>query len=439
MHYGWTAPAIPILQSENTPIQISKSDENWLESIYLIGGIFGLPITILLVDRIGRKKSTIVSSSVSLLSWLLIAIGTNVSYLYAARFLSGLAADVAFVATPMYVAEIADQKIRGLLSSIIFLMMLFGVLLIYAVAPFTPFYVPSIVGIVLLLIQLISFSFMPESPYYLLSKNKVDAARKSLNRLRTPKNNEIELEEITSAIERQRREKGRFLDLFIIKSNRKALLIVTMLNAAQHFGAISVMLMNMHTILAKANSIYFSPNNAAILFSLLMFLAALISSFFVDKYGRKVLLVSSSILTGICLLVLAIYFQLLYLKYDLNAVSWIPVAIVMVYAAVFKFGIGMVPIVVISELFPNKVKAMGMTIADGMYLVLGMLSIEFYKQLSENYGYHVPFYVFAIYCFFTTFFCTVFLPETKGKTLEEIQLLLKKEKKTEIVIKEEKA
>lgn len=428
MHYGWSAPIIPILQSDDTPIRISKTDESWLETMYLIGGIAGLPVTIYLVDKIGRKNSTIVSSCTSLLSWILIALAPNVACLYVARFLSGLAGDMAFVATPMYVAEIADQKIRGLLSSLIYLMMLFGILLIYLIAPFTPFYVPSIVGSLLLITQLASFSFMPKSPYYLLSKNKVDSARKALDRLRTTKNNEAELEDISRAIERQKKEKGRPQDLLLVKSNRKALIVMTVLNAAQHFCGISVMLMNMHSILTEAGSVYLKSTTTAIIFSVCMLTAATFSSFFVDKYGRKFLLITSSSLTGICLLVLAIYFNLKTVGYDVRSVSWIPIACVMAYAAVFKIGLGMVPIVISAELFSNRVKAMGMTIADAMYLIFGLLSIELYKGLSESYGYHVPFYLFSALSLVTTVFTIVIVPETKGKTLEEIQMLLKGEK-----------
>lgn len=428
MHYGWSAPVIPILQAETSPIKISKVDESWLETIYLVGGIAGLPVTIFLVNKIGRKNSTIVSSITSLLSWILIALASDVSLLYVARFLSGLAGDMAFVATPMYVAEIADQKIRGLLSCLIYLMMLFGILVIYAIAPFTPFYVPSVVGGTLLVIQLASFSFMPKSPYYLITKNKMDKARKALNRLRTTKDNEIELEEINRAIERQRKEKGRPQDLLLVKNNRKALIVMTMLNGAQHFCGISVMLMNMHSILTEAGSVYLTSSTTAILFSSFMFIAATFSSFAVDKYGRKFLLITSSILTGICLLVLAIYFNLKHTGYDLRVVSWIPIGCVMAYAAVFKIGLGMVPIVISAELFSNKIKAMGMTIADAMYLVFGLISIELYKYLSESYGYHVPFYIFSAYSFITTVFTITIVPETKGKTLEEIQLLLKGEK-----------
>ncbi|EFA10110.1 facilitated trehalose transporter Tret1 isoform X1 [Tribolium castaneum] len=427
MQYGWSAPLIPVLQSPDSPVKITETDAVWLENIYMIGGMAGLPITIYCVDRIGRQKTIIGACITNLIAWIIIAVGNSVEYLLLARFLTGLAGDVNFVAAPMYIAEIADQKIRGFLAGIIYLMMLLGILVIYSVGPFVPVYASSVVGMGLLIFELLTYPFMPESPYYLLGKGKYEAAQKSLRRLRGTMDVDKELQEISKAVERQRSERGRPQDLILIKSNRKALLIMSVLNAAQHLSSISVILMNLHKILEAAGSIYMSSQVAAIIFAAAMLISASSASFIIDKYGRKILLTSSSLLTGLSLLVIAIYFQLQNSGVDVASVSWIPIASVMVYAAVFKFGLGMVPIVMTAELFPAKVKAMGMTLSDLMYLLFGLISIEMYHVLSEAYGIQVPFFIFAASCLLTAAFCAFVIPETKGKTLEEIQFILKGE------------
>ncbi|CAG9862922.1 unnamed protein product [Phyllotreta striolata] len=425
MHYGWTAPVLQVLDRNETHINLQEADHIWLESIYMIGGITGLPVSIFAVDKIGRKGSIYMSAVISLISWILIAIADHTAYLYVARFMVGLSGDVAFVAAPMYIAEIADKKIRGFLAGIIYIMMLLGILLIYAVAPFVPFYVPSVIGSVLVIIQLVTFPFVPDSPYYLLQIGKDAKARKHLHRLRGGENVDEELADIAAAVKRQKSEKGRPQDLIISKSNRKAVIIMLVLNVAQHFSSISVMLMNLHEILEAADSEYMSAETAAILFAALMLIAATIADFVVDKFGRKGLLTVSSLLTGLSLLVLAVYFTFKNQNYDVSGVSWIPVASVMVYAAVFKFGLGIIPIVMTAELFPAKVKAMGMTIADFIYVLFAWISVEFYQRLSGLYGPEVPFYVFSFSCILTALFAQFYIPETKGKTLEEIQFILK--------------
>ncbi|XP_031350820.1 facilitated trehalose transporter Tret1-like isoform X1 [Photinus pyralis] len=424
MQYGWTAPVIPILESPNSPVPITEADVVWLENIYMLGGFAGLPLTIFSVDKFGRKYSILIAAVQNVVAWFLIAFAPSVEYLYVARFLSGIAGDVAFVSAPMYIGEIADQHIRGILGSFIYLMMLFGIVVVYSVAPFVSIPVSSAVGCSFLLIQILSFPFMPESPYYLLVKDKKDEARRSLQKLRAVMDVEKELEEISRAVERQKSERGHPLDLILVKSNRKAIIIMTVLNCAQHFSSISVILMNIHSILEDAASML-SPSTAAIIFAVLMLTASCVSASLIDKAGRKILLSSSSILTGISLLILASYFSVKNSGVDVSSYNWVPVASVMLYAVTFKYGLGMVPIVMTAELFPTSVKAVGMTVSDAMYVIFAVVSIYLFQHLKGLYGMHVPFFIFASSCFITAVFTIFCIPETKGKTLEEIQQILK--------------
>ncbi|XP_066253220.1 facilitated trehalose transporter Tret1-like [Euwallacea similis] len=428
MSFGWTSPMVPYLLSDETHIDVTLKQAEWLETISLLGAFCGLPFTIYFVDKIGRKKSLLLAAVVVLLNWIAIALADRVEYLFVARFFSGMAGDMSFVAAPMYIAEIADSKIRGFLSSIIYIMMLLGLLVVYCLGPFTPFYSIPITGCVLAGSQLLVFSFQPESPYYLVYKNRPEEAKESLRRLRSDKADlDAELKEISEGIERQKTEKGRPQDLILVRSNRKAIVIMTVLNIGQHMACISVMYMNLHPILNAAGSIYLDNNITAIVFALIMLIAAVFASFTIDKFGRKIILIVSSVLSGLCLLALSVYFHLQYLEIDVSSVSWIPIASVLIYAAAFKYGIGLVPIVITAEIFPAKMKALGMTIADVMFVIGGLLSIQLY-QILHKLGMFVPFYVFTLSAFFVALYSVFCIPETKGKSLEQIQLMLKGEK-----------
>ncbi|KAG5879463.1 hypothetical protein JTB14_025129 [Gonioctena quinquepunctata] len=357
-------------------------------------------------------------------------------YIHIARFLFGVADDMAFVAAPMYIAEIAESKIRGFLSSVVYLMMLVGFVIVYSIGPYLPFFSTPVFATLVLIIQISIFSFMPESPYYLLFQNKQELARKSLKFFRPNRNIGEELEEINCAIERQKEESGRIRDIFLVKSNRRAIVIMTVLNSGQHLLAISVILMNMHMILDSAGSIYMDSSKAAILFSVIMLSFATVASLNVDKYGRKTLLFISTVSSSFCLLTLAIYFHLKYENVDVTAFSWIPIATVMIYAATFKIGLGIVPSVITAEIFSARVKAWGMTISDAVYVLASIVSIQIYTLLEPSYGIHFPFYLFTGAGFSVALFVLLYVPETKGKTLDEIQLLLKGEthisKKTQV-------
>ncbi|KAK4875998.1 hypothetical protein RN001_012420 [Aquatica leii] len=426
MQYGWTSPSLSVLQSPSSTIKIKDADIIWLEYLYMLGGLTGLPITVYLLDKLGRKKSMLIAAVENLVAWILLGTANSVEMLFVARFLAGLGGDINFVATPTYIAEISDKEIRGCLGSVIYIMMSIGILLIYCIGPFVSITMSSGIGAFFIIIQLATFPFMPRSPYYLLVKNQIEEARKSLQILKSSKNVENDLNEIGEIIRRENQDRGRPLDLFKIKSNRKAFFIMAALNFGQHFSGISVMLMNFHTILEDAESII-SSSTAAILFSFLMLLACFVSAAIIDKAGRKFLLGTSSFLTGVLLLILASYFSAKNSGINVSNYNWVPIFVILFYAIVFKCGLGLVPIVITAELYPTNIKAVGCAVSDAMYLLAGGISLILYHILMDHFGIQVPLFLFGFCCFVVGCFLILVVPETKGKTLEEIQQMLKGE------------
>ncbi|XP_018334693.2 facilitated trehalose transporter Tret1-like, partial [Agrilus planipennis] len=428
MHYAWTAPSIPLLESEDSPVEINSSHEIWLENIYSFGGLGGLIVTIWFVNTFGRKPSILFASIQHAVAWLLIAFADRVEILYAARCLAGLAGNVGFVAIPMYIAEIADKQVRGFLGTFIYSNMMLGVLVLYSVAPYVTIASTAYVGLGVVILQFLLFLMMPESPYYHLIKGRQAKALESLQWVRNTTEVKEELEDISKAVERQQSEKGRIIDLFIVKSNFQGVIIMTVLNAAQHFSSISVLLMNMHTILEDSEE-FISNNTASIIVAALMLTACIGASLVIDKFGRKKLLLASSLATGVSLVFLASYFAAKQANEDVKAsYGWVPFASVVMYSFVFKFGLGLVPIVTTGELFPTNVKAMGMTMADAMYITFSIISIYIYTYMRDGIGMYAPFFLFACSCILVALFTWFYIPETKGKSLEEIQKMLRGEK-----------
>ncbi|KAF5298906.1 hypothetical protein FQR65_LT09558 [Abscondita terminalis] len=425
MQTAWTAPIIPKLQAPDSPIPITDTDIIWIESIMWIGCIAGLPITILLLNKYGSKISTMIAAVQCIIAWVLIACASSVEYLYISRFITGIANNNAFVSTPIYIAEISDKNIRGFLGAFTYTTMLTGIILVYSIAPFVSLVTSSIVGASFLIIQLVTFPFMPDTPYFLLGKGYDEKAKKSLQRLRGTDEVDEELIEISLAVERQKSCQSRFLDLFRVKSNRKAITIMTVLNFTQHFSGMSSVLMNLHSIINGSVSV--SANTAAILFSVLMLASAFISSVIIDKVGRKAILGWSCILTGTCLFVIAVYFTLKSTM-DMQSYNWILLTAILFYAICFKIGIGLVPIVMTAEIFPMSIKAIGVTMADAVYVVFAYISITMYQLIVQHYDIYVVFYVFGVCCFCAGLFTFCYIPETTGRSLEEVQMLLKSEK-----------
>lgn len=303
--------------------------------------------------------------------------------------------------------------------------MILGVLLAYCIVPFVPIWASSAVGASFVIVQVISFVMMPESPYYQLMKGKRDSAKKSLQWLRRRDDVEEELNEIETAVKRQEEERGRPQDLLIVPSNRKALLIMFTLNTTQHFCGISVVLMNVQTILHDAGSAV-NSELSAILFGVCMLIASVGGSPFIDRFGRRVLLISSSILSSVFLGVLGTFFYLKeQAKFDVSEYGAVPLAAVLLYALAYKYGLGLVPIVSMGELFPTSVKAIGMTLSDLTYTIMAIVSLKVYYVTIALYGMYFPFLLFFCCGLFTATFVYFVVPETKGRTLEEIQMILK--------------
>ncbi|KAK4875799.1 hypothetical protein RN001_012221 [Aquatica leii] len=424
MQYGWTSPMTSVLLAPTSPIDASEKDIVFLELIYMVGGICGIPLTIYMLDKVGRKNTMLISAAESLIAWIMIGTSTSLALLYVARFIAGFAADVNFVTAPVYIAEISDKHIRGRLGSIIYIMMMMGILLIYCIGPYVSIAASSLVGVGILTVQLFTFSFMPETPYYYLIKHQKEEARKSLQMFRTTNNVDEELDEIEEIVQKENLERGKISDLFTVKSNLKAVLIMTVLNTAQHFSGITVMFMNLHMILEDAASIL-SANAAAITFSSVMLVSCTVAGCIIDKLGRKILLYTSSFLTGISLLILAVYFTVKIQGVNISTFNWVPIFAVMLYALTYKYGLGLVPIVLTAEIFPTNVKAYGVTYADLIYVVAGMISVVIFHVLQSNFGMDVPFYLFGCCCMLTCLYSILVIPETKGKTLYEIQNILK--------------
>lgn len=428
MQYGWSSPAVPKLLDKDSPVEIEESDAYLIEMLYMAGGVAGLPVTVFVVDKLGRKNSIIMASCQNILSWILIAVATNKPLLLTARFLTGLSANVAFVSAPMYIAECADARIRGFLGTFIYILMIVGVLFAYCIVPFVPIWVSSAVGAAFVAVQAVSFLAMPESPYWLLMKGKREKAKKSLQWLRRKDDQEVdqELLEIEAAVKRQEEERGRPQDLFLVPSNRKALLIMFTLNTTQHFCGISVVLMNVQLILDAAGEGAVGPELSAILFGVCMLIASVGGSPFIDRFGRRALLISSSILSSLFLGLLGTFFLLKdVLKYDMTTWGAVPLSAVLAYALAYKYGLGLVPIVSMGELFPTSVKAIGMTLSDLTYTIMAIVSLKVYYLTIDIYGMYFPFLLFCACGLFTAGFVFFVVPETKGKTLEEIQMILK--------------
>lgn len=423
-HIGWTSPTLPRLKSLESHVKITSDDASWIASFYLLGSIPGNIIAAFIVDWLGRKSSLLIASVPLAIGWILIIIAWNPYVLYVSRFISGIGQGIVYVVCPMYIGEIADKEIRGSLGSFIKLMVTFGELYAHAVGPFVSYEILSYACILISIAFFSSFVWMPESPYHLLMRNQQKKAMNSLKRLK-PKSTREELEEdmdqMQKTVIRDLSDKVHIWDLFDTRGNRRAVLVSFGLQLILQFSGIAAIESYTQEILHEADS-GLSAGIAVIILSVLQLLAGLAAAALVDKVGRRPLLLITTFLSGVSLTITGgFYFCKFHLNLDTTGHGWILHASIIFYELIIALGLNPLPYMMLGELFPTNVKGTAVSLVNLWASLLAFIVSKLYQVISDALGVYSAFGWFAISSFIGVFFILFLVPETKGKSLLEIQ------------------
>lgn len=383
------------------------------------------PIFTKLMNVIGRKYTIMFVAVPQLFAWLSVGIGDSIYMYYVSRLFNGIGDGIIYTALLAYIGEIATPKVRGLWGNTVILSIYVGEFIINFVGTFLSVRDTGYLMCAFPLIFAIAFSFMPESPYYFLQCGRRDKAEESLRKLRMKDDVDIELKQLEADVRRQISESNNFMDLFKIVSNRKALFICCFVRFAQQFSGISAYLVYNQYLFQKAGgSISYSTSSNIFIGMLCIFVG--IASYTLDKFGRRMTMMASCGGCFLILLSLVIYFYLSeYTTINVEDANWYPLFGMMSYTVIYSFGLGVMPTIVLSEMFSASVKGRCLTITNMFYALYLAVSTKIFQILMSNYGLIGPVALYTISCFVSmivSYFC---IPETKGKTLEEIQQMLK--------------
>ncbi|CAH1968371.1 unnamed protein product [Acanthoscelides obtectus] len=430
MHYGWPSPSIPKLTMEDL---ITDDEGSWMAVMPLLGAIMGSMMVGATVDILGRKRTILISSLPYFATWIMVACSRSVAVLYAARFLAGIADGWVFTAVPMYIGEIAEARIRGLLGTLVPTAFIAGILAINVIGSYLSITMAAFVSSIIPILTLLTFCWMPESPYYLLMRSNPIQAKKSLQTFRGTQDVEVEVARLTAAVKSQMSNSGRFIDLFVVKTNRKPLLIMVLLRAAQQLSGSAAITFYTQSIFMESGA-DISKEAASITFFAVQMVMSLICSALVDKCGRRPLLIISLSGSAISLFAEATYFYIdQNTVIDTSSFTFVPVAALILFVIMFTIGMQAIPLVMLGELFATNIKAFGLCFADIYFAVLATLVSKFFQIMRDSVGIYVPFYTFAVSCVIGLVLICIFVPETKGKTLEEIQIYFSGEEKSDVM------
>ncbi|KAJ8954276.1 hypothetical protein NQ314_007137 [Rhamnusium bicolor] len=249
-----------------------------------------------------------------------------------------------------------------------------------------------------------------------------------------------EMDALCKAIMRQERrdEKPGFFDLFTIPSNRKACYIFLILCLTNKFSGKNPCLFYTETIFKEAGTNIDATVSVIIYCSVELLAVATTTFFIVDRFGKRMLMITSTAGCAISVFMLALHF---YLKdFHINLVenlNWLPITALVSYNILFSVGLSFGPVSVLSELFPTSVKAKALCIADSFSVMMGTIVSKFFQITKDEFStMSVPFFCFSMCSLVGLTFVAKYVPETRGKTLEEIQQFLIGKEQEEIDLKE---
>ncbi|GJQ66073.1 hypothetical protein Trydic_g4159 [Trypoxylus dichotomus] len=384
------------------------------------------PVFCKLIDVFGRKYTILSTSVVHIVAWLLIAFAKDAYYLYMiSRFISGMADACCMAAIPTYVAEVTKPRIRDLFGSWIMIWLFFGQLFVNIVGNFCDIPTTAYIMLSIPVLFSISFIFMPESPYYCCMKGEYTKARISLQFLCRKNDVDKELSQLAADVKRQLSERGTFIDLIMIGSNRKALMIANLTRSFQQLSGFTAMLTYTQYVFQESTD-GISGGIGSIIFNTLLSICCIFGNIVADRLGKPIALTISGLGSGLSMLAATLYAYLdTYTETDVTVANYVPIIGMVLYVVFFSFGLAMIPTALVGELFSTSIRSKAAMITNMVFALYIAGMNKLFQYLLSEFGLCVPFLFFTICCFIAAVGSYFFVPNTKGKSLEEIQQILK--------------
>jgi sugar porter (SP) family MFS transporter len=417
---GVISGAIVLLKEKFT---LGSFGEGWAAASAVTGCILGALMAGTASNRFGRRLILMFAALFFLISAIGSALPQSLMIFAIFRLIGGIGLGLASTIAPPYIAEVAPAEYRGRLVSLYQLAIVIGTVVVHFINLMISYQgdhqwnvdygwrwmfgseaLPA-------LLFLIFLFFLPESPRWLYQYGQIEKARMLLINNLGISRAEMALKEIQESLDSK---SGHLSDFFKGKL-RKILVIGVLIAVFQQFSGIN-MIMNFATVIfQKAGSGLHMALGQTLTIGIVNLLFTVLAIFLVDKVGRKRLLWIGAIGQAICLTTSGYIF-----KNQLFSGAWVLLPILL-YVAFFAATIGPVVWVVISEIFPNRLRGIGMAVVTFFLWSSNYLNIQLYPIMESKIGIGYSFWVYAILNIMCMAFVLIFVPETKGRTLEQIE------------------
>uniref|UniRef100_A0A2A4J9N1 Major facilitator superfamily (MFS) profile domain-containing protein n=1 Tax=Heliothis virescens TaxID=7102 RepID=A0A2A4J9N1_HELVI len=426
---GWVSPMTKVLQSDTSPTGYKLSDYeiSWIASAICMAATFGVPLFAYIVDIYGRKVAIIIMAALQAVCWIMKLSSANLSLLILARLCGGLSAGGCYNVVPMYVREISQDDIRGVLGSFLILFQNIGILAMFAMGLYLDYYTVLWIVVWVPILTIVLMIKAPESPAFLVKKGRNEEAASTIAFLRRLNVND---KEIQNEIDYMKNEevtynslpKVSFITILKNKTWRRGFLIIMTLVTLQTNSGNFATLTYSPAIL-KSAGVTWNPELQTLSFPAVMILGSFISMSCVEKFGRKPLI--SIAFAGAVLAHLVLGTTMLIQNQGGSTPGWLPVVAIVTYVCVYAGGISPMPYIVMAEMFNFQIRAKVMGCLVTYAWFMSFLNLASFTALANLLGTHSVVYFYAGINLLGAFVSLVFLPETKGKTAEQIEVDLR--------------
>ncbi|AHG00573.1 major facilitator transporter [Halostagnicola larsenii XH-48] len=384
----------------------------------MVGAIFGAALGGRLADRLGRRRLILVGAVVFFVGSLIMAVAPNVEVLILGRIVDGIGVGFASVVGPLYISEISPPKIRGSLVSLNQLTITSGILIAYLVnyafANGGEWRWMLGIGMLPAAILFLGMLYMPASPRWLYEQGRESDAREVLSRTRSEGRVGEELEEIKKTIQT---ESGTLRDL--LKAWVRPMLIVGVgLAAFQQITGINTVMYYAPTILESTGFADTASILATVGIGAINVVMTVVAVLLIDRTGRRPLLLTG--LAGMTVM-LAVLGAVFYLPGLSGVVGWVATGSLMLYVAFFAIGLGPVFWLMISEIYPMEVRGTAMGVVTVVNWAGNLIVSLTFLRLVDVFGQSGTFWLYGAFSALALVFCYQLVPETKGRSLEEIE------------------
>ncbi|XP_059652554.1 sugar transporter ERD6-like 5 [Cornus florida] len=397
---------------------LSTAEYSVFSSIMTIGGMLGAVISGKVADLIGRRGAMWFLQIFCIMGWLSIIFAKGAWWLDIGRLSLGIGVGINYYVASVYIAEITPKNIRGGCSSFNPLSQLIGMSLVFFVGNFITWRFLALIGIVPCLVQVVGLFFIPESPRWLAMIGKEKESEATLQRLRGEKfdisQEAAEIKEYTEIL--QGLSQSRILDLFERRYAHSLIVGVGLMLLVQFGGNCGIAF--------YAGSIFEAAGSSASVGTTAMAIIQIPCSFLglysMDKFGRRPLLMVTAAVTCLGAFLVGLAFLLQDFQQLKELTAALVLSGILVFSVGFSTGVGGTPWVIMSEIFPINIKG-----SAGSLVTLtnwfGSWVVSYTFNFLFEWSSAGVFFIYTIFSGLVIVFVAILVPETKGRTLEEIQ------------------